>query len=133
MKITVQLDDIAQKSQTALVAHGAADWIATEMAKAIRKAEATGNLICGLYYLESYCQQLVSGRVQGQVEPVVRRLRAGAVEVDAKLGFAQPAFARGFDQAIAAAREAGSSPLRCGTAIPAPRLAISPNKSPKPG
>ena len=36
---------------------------------------------------------------------------AGAVKVDAKLGFAQPAFARGIDKAVEVARENGSSTL----------------------
>ena len=58
--ITIDLNEIERESKNALLAHGAADWVATEVAKAVRKAEATGNRICGLYYLESYCKQLVS-------------------------------------------------------------------------
>lgn len=107
-KITVSLDEIETQTKAALCRHGAEDWIAGEVARAVRKAEANGNLICGLYYLESYCQQLVSGRVKGNVEPVVRRTKAAAVEVDARLGFAQPAFARGLPEALAAAREGGT-------------------------
>ncbi|SVD33177.1 uncharacterized protein METZ01_LOCUS386031, partial [marine metagenome] len=64
--------------------HGASPWIAAEVARAVRKAEAVGNLICGLYYLESYCKQLQNGRVKGDVEPVVTRPRPGAVKVDAR-------------------------------------------------
>ena len=40
-------------AKAALVAHGAADWIAASVADAVTEAEATGNRICGLYYLES--------------------------------------------------------------------------------
>lgn len=105
MKLTVS--DIVAASDAALRAHGAGAWQAGEVAKAIGRAEATGNVICGLYYLESYCQQLVSGRVSGQVDPEVRRMRPGHVEVDAKLGFAQPAFAQGLPVATAAAGECG--------------------------
>ena len=107
----VTLDQIEAASFDALRAHGAQDWIAREVARAVRRAEQTGNVICGLYYLESYCTQLASGRVSGVVEPEVTRPRPGAVKADAKFGFAQPAFARGFSEACAAARENGVATL----------------------
>lgn len=112
MRVTqAELHDVAK---TALVAHGAADWIAASVADAVTEAEATGNRICGLYYLESYCLQLVSGRVKGDVEPVVTHPRPGEVNVDGKLGFAQPAFARGLPEAVAAAKECGVARLAVG-------------------
>ncbi len=107
----VTLDQIEDASFNALRAHGAADWIAREVAKAVRRAEQTGNVICGLYYLESYCTQLASGRVSGVAEPEVTRPRPGAVMADAKFGFAQPAFTRGFAEACAAARDNGVATL----------------------
>jgi len=94
-KVDVSLDEIQSVSKQAMVKHGAADWVAEEVANAIRKAEATGNLICGLYYLESYCKQLVTGRVKGDVEPVVSLPKLASVKVDAKFGFAQAAFSKG--------------------------------------
>ncbi|ASJ70610.1 Ldh family oxidoreductase [Granulosicoccus antarcticus] len=110
-KITVSLDDIEQATLQALVKAGAESWIAAEVASAVREAEATGNVICGLYYLESYCKQLVSGRVKGDVTPEVSRPRAASVRVDAAFGFAQPAFARALPLAIETAREAGTCSL----------------------
>lgn len=107
----VSLAEIEEVTRAALVAHGAEDWIAGEVARAVREAESHGNRICGLYYLESYCQQLESGRVKGDAEPEVSRPRPGAVVVDARLGFAQPAFARGLPEAVAAARECGVASL----------------------
>lgn len=104
---TVSLDDIEATTAQALRAHGAEDWIAAEVARAVRRAEETGNVICGLYYLESYCVQLRSGRVQGAVEPVVAAPRPGVVQVDAGFGFAQAAFRRGLAAAVAAARANG--------------------------
>lgn len=98
----------------ALRAHGAADWVADVVADAVTEAEATGNRICGLYYLESYCLQLRSGRVLGKVEPEVSRPRPGLVRVDGKLGFAQAAFLRGLNTAIEAARECGTAQLAVG-------------------
>lgn len=107
----ISLDQIERTTTSALVKHGAADWVAAEVARAVRRAEETGNIICGLYYVESYCTQLASGRVKGDVEPEISRPRPGAVKADAKFGFAQPAFARAKDAAIAAARENGVATL----------------------
>ncbi|MDU8929342.1 Ldh family oxidoreductase [Alisedimentitalea sp. MJ-SS2] len=112
----ITLDEIEQTTKAALERHGALPWIADEVARAVRKAEAVGNKICGLYYLESYCQQLQTGRVDGKAEPVVTRPKPGAVHVDAKLGFAQPAFSRGLDKAIAAAHECGVASFAVGHA-----------------
>ncbi len=106
--------DLHDTAKAALAAHGAADWIAASVADAVTEAEATGNRICGLYYLESYCLQLVSGRVKGDAEPVVTRPRPGEVNVDGRMGFAQPAFARGLAPALEAARECGVARLSVG-------------------
>lgn len=110
-KITVSLNDIESVTQLALEKHGATPWVATEVARAVRKAEATGNVICGLYYLESYCNQLKTGRVNGTVEPVVTRPKTASVKVDAGLGFAQSAFSKGLPEATAVAKEAGTCSL----------------------
>ena len=107
----VSVADIERRSAEALVAHGAGDWQAKEVGRAVARAEETGNIICGLYYLESYCTQLLSGRVDGTVEPMVSSSRPGAVTVDAKFGFAQPAFSRGLPQAIDAAKACGIASL----------------------
>lgn len=107
----VSLDEIGEKSRRALMAYGAGETQAAAVAAAVRRAEALGNVICGLYYLESYCLQLLSGRVKGQVEPVVSKPRPASVQVDAGFGFAQPAFAKGLSDAVAAAREQGLAML----------------------
>ena len=107
----VSIEEIERASAAAMIAHGASDWQAGEVAKAVARAEETGNIICGLYYLESYCTQLASGRVNGTVEPVVTTPRAAAVTVDARFGFAQPAFQRGLPTAVAAAKTCGIASL----------------------
>lgn len=114
--VNVSIADIEATTRKALMRHGASDWIATEVAKAVARAEAFGNRICGLYYLESYCQQLETGRVDGAADPVVERPRAGFVRVDAKYGFAQAAFKTGLPHAVAAARENGIAALAVGHA-----------------
>ncbi len=105
--VTVSLDTIEQKTSTALQAHGALPWIADSVAQAVRRAEATGNIICGLYYLDSYCRQLHSGRVKGAVQPKVSQPKPATVKVDAMAGFAQPAFAQGIELATSVAHRQG--------------------------
>jgi (2R)-3-sulfolactate dehydrogenase (NADP+) len=107
----ISLAEIEAVSAEALRRHGAVDNVARDVARAVRRAEETGNVICGLYYLESYCLQLRTGRVQGAVEPMVTQPKPGVVQVDAGFGFAQPAFARGLAPAAEAARENGIATL----------------------
>jgi len=110
-KVTVALDEIERVTQQALQRAGADQWVAVEVAKAVREAEATGNIICGLYYLESYCLQLASGRVKGNVQPELSLPKPSSVQVDAKFGFAQAAFAKALPQAIDTARTMGTCSL----------------------
>ncbi|MEM6759935.1 MAG: Ldh family oxidoreductase [Pseudomonadota bacterium] len=105
------LTEITRVVQKALERHGAAPVAAAEVARAVARAEAFGNRICGLYYLESYCKQLQTGRVNGQVVPRLSRPRPGAVVVDAGFGFAQPAFTYGLAPALEAARQNGVAHL----------------------
>jgi (2R)-3-sulfolactate dehydrogenase (NADP+) len=112
----ISLDEIERVVQAALIAHGADAFPAAEVARAVRKAEAHGNKICGLYYLESYCQQLRTGRVKGTVSPVVSAPRPATIHVDAQFGFAQPAFAYGLAPALDAARQFGTATLAVGHA-----------------
>jgi (2R)-3-sulfolactate dehydrogenase (NADP+) len=109
--LKVSVSEIEDTAKAAMVAHGAGAWQAGEVAQAVARAEAFGNVICGLYYLESYCTQLKSGRVDGQVDPIITRPKGGQVIADARYGFAQPAFSRGLPQAVAAARENGTATL----------------------
>lgn len=109
--IAVDLDTIEATTKQALISHGADDWIAASVAHAVRMAEGYGNKICGLYYLQSYCDQLQSGRVKGNVEPVVSLPKPGSVKVDAKYGFAQPAFSRGLNAALEAVKTNGIASL----------------------
>ncbi|MEM1237284.1 MAG: Ldh family oxidoreductase [Pseudomonadota bacterium] len=103
----VSVEDIHAAAQKALVTAGAENWIAESVANAVAHSEAHGNVICGLYYLESYCLQLRSGRVRGDVEPEVSQPKPGAVLSNAKFGFAQPAFARGLPAALETAEGQG--------------------------
>jgi len=110
-KISITLDDIRTLTMAALLRHGAADWIASAVTDAVVAAEARGNVICGLYYLESYCLQLASGRVNGQAEPAITTPRPGTVVADAQFGFAQPAFVRALPAALKAVAANGTASL----------------------
>ena len=112
----ISVNDIHNISKTALVQHGALDWISEEVSDAVATSESVGNRICGLYYLESYCEQLLSGRVNGQASPYVQLVRSGAIYVDADDGFAQPAFSKGLPEALKLAKENGIASLSVGRA-----------------
>ena len=114
--VQVSLVDIRETVQAALLQHGAEAFPASEVARAVAAAEAVGNRICGLYYVESYCLQLASGRGKGGVTPTVSRPRDAVVHVDAHFGFAQPAFAYGLPVALDAARKSGVATLAVGHA-----------------
>jgi (2R)-3-sulfolactate dehydrogenase (NADP+) len=107
----IEIGEIEARSLAALVTHGAGQMQAAAVANAVARAEALGNVICGLYYLESYCTQLASGRVNGTVDPIVSLPRPGSVMVDAKFGFAQPAFSAGLSAAVDAAQINGVATL----------------------
>ena len=110
-KIEVNLSEVEALTEKALTSHGASVWIAKSVARAVRTAEAKGNLICGLYYLESYCSQLITGRVNGTVEPIVTLPKAASIHVDAKFGFAQAAFERAMPLSIETAVKTGTCSL----------------------
>ncbi|MEM6479005.1 MAG: Ldh family oxidoreductase [Pseudomonadota bacterium] len=103
----ISISEIEETARQALENAGALPWIAQSVAAAVAHSEAHGNVICGLYYLDSYALQLASGRVKGDVEPQVRRPKPGALLVDAGFGFAQPAFARGLPEALEIAERQG--------------------------
>ena len=110
----INVKEILNVSKSALVQHGSDDWVATHVAEAIAASESVGNRICGLYYLESYCEQLISGRVSGRAYPEVHLVRPSSVYVDAKDGFAQPAFFKGLPEVLKVAQENGIASLSIG-------------------
>ena len=112
----ISVEEICNISKTALVRHGALDWISQHVGDAVAASESVGNRICGLYYLESYCEQLLSGRVSGQASPNVQLVSSGAVYVDADDGFAQPAFSKGLPEALKLAKQNGIASLSVGRA-----------------
>ena len=107
----VKVSEIHEVCARALEGHGAAPWVAAHVAQATARAEQIGNTICGLSYMDSYCGALGTGRVDGTAEPVIEVLRPAQIRVDARQGFAQPAFARAFDTFVDAAKTQGIAAL----------------------
>ena len=112
----INVKEIRSISKIALMQHGALDWISEEVADAVAVSESVGNRICGLYYLESYCEQLLSGRVDGQAAPDVQLVRSGSVYVNADDGFAQPAFSKGLPEVLTIAKKNGIASMSVGSA-----------------
>jgi (2R)-3-sulfolactate dehydrogenase (NADP+) len=108
---TVQIDALEKVAALALQRHGASEFAAREVAKALRRAEQVGNSSCGLGHLEQDCKQLLSGRAAGNAVPKVHHVRPGLVQVDADNGFAQPAFTLGLPMALASAASLGIAVL----------------------
>ncbi len=112
----ISVKEIRNISKAALMQHGALAWISEDVADAIAASESVGNRICGLYYLESYCEQLLSGRVDGQASPEVQLIRPGSVYVNADDGFAQPAFSKGLPEVLKIAKKNGIASMSVGRA-----------------
>lgn len=104
---TLTLDDVEQLSRRMLMRAGASALQADSTARSIRNAEADGIPTVGLSYLLTYCDHLACAKVVGDAVPVVSRPRAATVVVDARHGFAHPAFEAGRDALVEAARACG--------------------------
>ena len=88
---------------------GASPPMAEAAARALVLAEAQGLASHGLTRVAQYAAHLRNGRVDGQAVPEVRRMRAGAVIVDAHDGLAFAACELAVAEAVARARETGIS------------------------
>lgn len=105
--------EIEARALSALIAHGALASNAVPVARAIARAEAEGNSVCGLFYLPIFCEQLRCGKVDGHAEPAVT-VNQAVVSVDAKYGFAHPAIAAGMPLLIETARHHGIAAMSVG-------------------
>lgn len=89
----------------AMVACNASEPNARSVARALAQAEIDGQKGHGLSRVPSYGAQSKSGKVDGHAVPEARQARPGSLMVDAKHGFAFPAF----DLAIARLPELASA------------------------
>lgn len=75
--------------------------------EAILDTELSGLEGHGFYWLQYYCEHLLSGKVDGKVRAKVKKLSPVAFRVDARNGFAHPAIEAGFEKLIPAAKKNG--------------------------
>lgn len=105
-QVLVTVEDIERTALSALISHGATRANAAPVARAIARAEADGNRVCGLFYLPIFCAHLHCGKVDGRAEPEAST-RDAVVAVDAKFGFAHPAIETGLPLLFDAATKFG--------------------------
>ena len=103
--------ELSALAQGALEAHGATPANAAPVARALARAEAEGNRICGLYWAPVFCAQLASGRIDGAARPVLERRGPGVLAVDGAGGFAHPAVDIALPELVEAARAQGIATL----------------------
>ncbi len=101
------LDEVEAAARAALVAAGASAAQAGPVALSIRDAEAEGARGIGLGYLPYYCGHLRVGKIARDAVPVVDRPLPGRLAVDARGGFAHPAYMAGEGALIEAALSQG--------------------------
>jgi (2R)-3-sulfolactate dehydrogenase (NADP+) len=107
MPLALTLDAVEALAERALRKAGASAAQAGPVAHSIRLAEAEGTRSIGLAYLPWYCRHLAVGKIAGEAVPDVSRPRPGAVAVDARGGFAHPAFRAGEEALVEAAMTQG--------------------------
>src|SRR5690349_403336 len=90
----LSLAEIYDLSLSALCGSGASPAQAAPTADSVREAEAEGIRNVGLGYLPIYCEHLRCGKVKGRAEPVLTEVTPALLRVDARHGFAHPAFLR---------------------------------------
>jgi (2R)-3-sulfolactate dehydrogenase (NADP+) len=75
--------------------------------EAILDTELSGLEGHGFYWLQYYCEHLLSGKVDGKAKPKVKMVTPVSIRVDARRGFAHPAIEAGFKKLVPAARKHG--------------------------
>ena len=94
-------------ARRALAGAGAGDEVAELMARALIEAETLGLAGVGLAHLQTYCEALRAGRIDGQAQPGIRRLSTVAFHADARGGVGHVAFDRLMPELVVAAHEHG--------------------------
>ena len=72
--ITVSIDDLINLVRDILVAHNTSDSTAIEVATALVAAEIDGQKGHGLSRVPSYSAQAKTGKVNGQIKPIVKKV-----------------------------------------------------------
>ncbi len=105
------LAEVYDLSLAALRGSGASRAQAEPTADSVREAEAEGIRNVGLGYLPIYCEHLRCGKVKGDAEPVMAEVTPAVLRVDARHGFAHPAFLRALPRFAEMAQVTGVAAL----------------------
>jgi len=101
----VTCNELESLLEAAFVQAGATTSAAQAAAAALVRAEADGVHSHGVSRTPAYVAQLQSGKINGQIEPLVTTNEAGHVHVDACGGFAYPAINTGLSAALEVLRK----------------------------
>lgn len=89
--ITISADEAQEICAKALARAGTKESTAETVAKALIRAEKDGQKGHGISRVLSYAAQVQTGKVKGQVHPVLEDVKPGLFRINAKFGFAYPA------------------------------------------
>lgn len=109
--VPLRRDALVSLGRAALVRSGADPHSAEVLAEATADAEFAGKPAVGVAHLLDHLDGYREGRIAADVRPVVRRLAAAVLDVDARGGLAQTAFAAASAELEEAARESGLAAL----------------------
>lgn len=111
MSDSVHRVELAELCTEALLRAGADPRAARVLADATVEADLIGNRAVGVAHLFDYLDAYRSGRIARESQPVVRRAAPAVIDVDARDGLAQVAFAEAFEDLQQATRQAGIAAL----------------------
>ena len=104
---TVSWEDLTAAIAAALGRAGASPGVAEILARNCASCERDASLSHGVFRVPGYLTSIRSGWADGSAEPIVERVGAGFIRVDAANGFAQPALAAAATEIEDAVRVAG--------------------------
>ena len=110
----ISLDDLRDLAARVLEASKTSQENAAIVAEALVRADADGITSHGVARIPAYTDQAKSGKVNGFAIPEITETASAAIRVDAKNGFAYPAFALGLDRAAEMVTEAGITAVAIG-------------------
>src|SRR4051812_32115900 len=104
--LAIEAGAIERLAASVLTWAGATPANAGPVARAIARAEAEQNPVCGLFYLPIFAGQLKVGKVDGRAEPKLA-VAGAAITVDAGHGFAHPAIEAALPELAGTAKRLG--------------------------
>lgn len=107
MTAPISIDEARRLTRAALGASGCLPAQAASIAEALVEAEIAGQFGHGLSRIPAYCAQARNRKCDGTVTPEAVRLTPGLMRVDAKNGFAYPAWDIALEALPGMAAEAG--------------------------